>query len=337
MYLRLLLLLLLAHLLGDFVFQGKYVLNLRYPTILTSKESSNFDLLKVVWRKTWRGNFVHVLIHGMILSLEFLFFYVWNVSFLIPSDTICTDLMRPMQHQYRTDLISIKMLCFLVLFLVGTHFIIDFFKSYFSILSVKWKHNIWFFLADQGLHLVMLVLGTLFTKHFQQTHRRLSNSFFDTETIWYHGNQSFEPLSSNPTKLDTTNICLLLICLFLIATIFAAVFIKLFLDHIEVKNETIFQKTEKVNATPILTKSIHSELKQGGFIIGILERVLILCAFMIHQPMMIGFILTAKSIARLKKLNEDKFAEYFLIGNSLSFLFAIVCGAFMNRLITLLS
>ena len=65
---------------------------------------------------------------------------------------------------------------------------------------------------------------------------------------------------------------------------------------------------------------------RGGYLIGILERCFILCAMVIDIPSLIGFMLSVKTIARLKKLSKDKFAEYFLIGNLLSFLSAILGG-----------
>lgn len=56
----------------------------------------------------------------------------------------------------------------------------------------------------------------------------------------------------------------------------------------------------------------------GGFI-GLLERIVILLLLSISQYSAIGFILTAKSIARYNKIAENKqFAEYYLLGTLLS-------------------
>ena len=48
--------------------------------------------------------------------------------------------------------------------------------------------------------------------------------------------------------------------------------------------------------------------------------------------MMIGFILTIKSVVRFKKLSNDSFAEYFIIGTFLSFIPAILCGVIIKSL-----
>lgn len=86
----------------------------------------------------------------------------------------------------------------------------------------------------------------------------------------------------------------------------------------------------------ILIKSIlPSSIKKGkeeeissvkfGKLIGNLERLLILMLLCVNQYVVIGYIFTAKSIARWKKLVEDKdFAEYYLVGTLLSVIIAIV-------------
>ena len=49
----------------------------------------------------------------------------------------------------------------------------------------------------------------------------------------------------------------------------------------------------------------------------------------------IGFILTAKSIARFNKLSDQRFAEYFIIGNLISFTSSIIGGVFVKFIINL--
>ena len=52
----------------------------------------------------------------------------------------------------------------------------------------------------------------------------------------------------------------------------------------------------------------------------------------IGEPSMVGFALTAKSIARFKKLDDSSFAEYFLIGTFISFILAIAGGIAISTL-----
>lgn len=56
-----------------------------------------------------------------------------------------------------------------------------------------------------------------------------------------------------------------------------------------------------------------------GSFIGKKERLFVLLMFSLHQYTALGFILTAKSITRYKKISE-----YYLIGTLLSSLFVII-------------
>lgn len=63
----------------------------------------------------------------------------------------------------------------------------------------------------------------------------------------------------------------------------------------------------------------------AGAIIGDLERILSAVFLAMNQMAAIGFIYTAKSIARFKEIEENKgFAEYYLIGTLFSILFVVV-------------
>lgn len=63
----------------------------------------------------------------------------------------------------------------------------------------------------------------------------------------------------------------------------------------------------------------------AGALIGILERCIILLFLSAGQYSAIGFVLTAKSIARYNKIVENpKFSEYYLLGTLLSAMLVIV-------------
>lgn len=62
----------------------------------------------------------------------------------------------------------------------------------------------------------------------------------------------------------------------------------------------------------------------AGSLIGILERLIILMMLSQNQYGAIGFVLTAKSIARYNKITENpQFSEYYLLGTLLSMLLVI--------------
>lgn len=65
---------------------------------------------------------------------------------------------------------------------------------------------------------------------------------------------------------------------------------------------------------------------KAGRKIGTIERLIMLIFLSVNQYAAIGFVLTAKSIARYDKITKDeKFAEYYLFGTLMSTLCAIVC------------
>lgn len=70
--------------------------------------------------------------------------------------------------------------------------------------------------------------------------------------------------------------------------------------------------------------------KGAGRMIGILERWMILGLVWAGQWGAVGLVLTAKSIARFKKMDEQAFAEVYLVGTMTSVLVAMVSGALLQ-------
>ena len=59
--------------------------------------------------------------------------------------------------------------------------------------------------------------------------------------------------------------------------------------------------------------------------IGTVERIIMLVFFFFSQYSALGFVLTAKSIARYDRISKDQnFAEYYLLGTLLSTLLVIL-------------
>jgi hypothetical protein len=99
-----------------------------------------------------------------------------------------------------------------------------------------------------------------------------------------------------------------------------AIFISLVFNMIP---ETIEQADESMN----ISKNIENESLKIGTWIGILEREIILILGLMGQFGAIGFVLTAKSLARFKQLENKSFSEKYLVGTLLSAFIAIVCIA----------
>ncbi len=73
--------------------------------------------------------------------------------------------------------------------------------------------------------------------------------------------------------------------------------------------------------------------KNGGFIIGICERLFIIISVVCSQYGLIAVILTLKSIARFKKFSEDYFVECFIVGTLVSLVTAFIGGILIYNLI----
>lgn len=65
---------------------------------------------------------------------------------------------------------------------------------------------------------------------------------------------------------------------------------------------------------------------KAGRKIGTIERLIMLIFLSLNQYAAMGFVLTAKSIARYDKITKDeKFAEYYLLGTLVSTLCVVIC------------
>ena len=86
--------------------------------------------------------------------------------------------------------------------------------------------------------------------------------------------------------------------------------------------------------------TIHARgLKDGGKIIGYLERSLIFLFVLVNQPSAIGFLIAAKSVFRFGELREGKNrmeAEYIIIGTLLSFLVGIAVSFLIRKMLVLI-
>ena len=82
----------------------------------------------------------------------------------------------------------------------------------------------------------------------------------------------------------------------------------------------------------IYPKTTLKELKAGN-IIGKLERIIIAILLLNNQFGVMGFVLTAKSIARFKQMENKDFAEKYLIGTLTSFLIALISVLILKELL----
>lgn len=236
----LLLKILVAHFLSDFIFQPtKWAID---------KDKNGF--------KSW-----HIYIH-VIITAATLFIILWDLK-----------------------------LWSLILIISLLHFIIDLIKS-----SIK-RTNIWIFISDQFLHLLVVI--TVWLVYTDQCDKffELFCSFINNSKFWW------------------------LLLAYILLTIPTSVLIG--------------KMTNKWSNE--LTGSNQTKgLENAGKWIGTIERVLIFTFIIVNQLSVIGFLLAAKSVFRfgdLKDSTDQKKTEYIIIGTFISFLLAILMGLVIQQFI----
>ncbi|WP_408006287.1 DUF3307 domain-containing protein [Pseudalkalibacillus sp. A8] len=95
------------------------------------------------------------------------------------------------------------------------------------------------------------------------------------------------------------------------------------------------EKGEEVNeVTRIRTEQYYRDSpKSVGRYIGMVERVLIIIFIVQGIPHGMTFLIAVKSLTRFKQFENKQFAEYYLIGSLLSALIAVVMGYLVLRVL----
>jgi hypothetical protein len=75
----------------------------------------------------------------------------------------------------------------------------------------------------------------------------------------------------------------------------------------------------------------EGNVKRGGRLIGIFERIIIFTFVLFQQYEAIGFLVTGKSILRFGEM-QKKETEYILVGTMISYALAILAGVIVNLL-----
>ncbi len=167
--------------------------------------------------------------------------------------------------------------------LVVSHLLIDYLKALFG------KENLWYFLADQLLHILVLVFITM--------NHEFAFTFDFLEKIY-----------------DGLNKHLLIIVGYALVLQPAGYFV----GYATRRWQNILNEAEE-----------RDSLKDAGKWIGILERILVLTFVIANQMSAIGFLIAAKSILRFsdKDSNNPRAqTEYVLIGTLMSFTIALMVG-----------
>nr|WP_243108703.1 DUF3307 domain-containing protein [Clostridium rectalis] len=192
------------------------------------------------------------------------------------------------------------------------HLVFDEMKTIIVITKPSLGNSAILFLIDQLLHFLVIVLSIL----------KYHNSSLQEDITYI--------IKEYPSSINIFDKYIIILIVFICSTWVTGIFIHKYIENLNLKH----YKGLIDNRFIIIKKTgcVYLGTKNGGFIIGILERIFILIVMCIGQPQMIGFVLTAKSIARFKKLDDSSFAEYFIMGTFLSFIMAIIGGIIIKSL-----
>ena len=185
----------------------------------------------------------------------------------------------------------LQVIIFSVIVLVS-HFMLDFSKIKLSQGRGE-EFDFWGFIFDQILHVVILISLSCFMLKFNSIGKFLIENPFTTQKFI-------------SCKLETAMMCILVM---LSMVTFFGVFIKKLLNLI-FKGQKSEGEADSNNS--------------AGYIIGCLERVIIIVFGLMGLYECIGLVLTAKSIARVPECSKGRFAEKYLVGTLVSLLIAIV-------------
>ncbi|SHG83380.1 Protein of unknown function [Chryseolinea serpens] len=165
-----------------------------------------------------------------------------------------------------------------------THLIIDYLK-----IKLDKKGDLSFFIADQLLHILVIIMGWLYVISGWVRMVEVSLSFWT----------SFNVMLIALGYLFCIGPCSYLI---------------------------------KFSTQDLIQQSSGENVKRGGRLIGIFERIIIYTLVLLNQYEAIGFLITGKSILRFAD-SQKKETEYVLVGTMLSYALAILMGALVNLLL----
>lgn len=174
------------------------------------------------------------------------------------------------------------------------HMIIDVAKFVYINTKKKKIDEKRIFIMDQGIHMICIVIIAYFSvkMNIQLNELSLFENFFSTMNIS--------------------------------ETVIAKWVLVLLTLH---KPTNIFIQKLTKDYKPVQDKQLFKRDNNAGRFIGSIERIVMLILISIGQYSAIGFVLTAKSIARYDRISKDKeFAEYYLLGTLISTMQVLICG-----------
>lgn len=195
----------------------------------------------------------------------------------------------------------VKNIIFIFSAIVLSHAVIDYCRIKITKKIGQKQIDFALFLNDQILHIIIILICAYFIKGYSAAGYAVINSLSRHIQLWQLYN------------------ILVYILMFIICLSPTAVFIKKVFIFFSMQNDVEVETEE--------------ELIKSGYLIGILERTIILLLGFSGQTGAIGFVLAAKSLARFKQLENRNFAEKYLVGTLLSAAVSLFCIVVGNLLL----
>lgn len=197
------------------------------------------------------------------------------------------------------------------------HLFIDYLKSGLEKRHDALRRSLWPFLIDQALHLSMILAAWWLLGRYGS-----GSAYLPSLPALWTRLLDFALMTQKERALGALAVALA-------GTWGAGAGIRLyFLGKYEEKEDN--PAAGEPAARPIPGRT---GVPEGGFTIGVLERMIVILALLLRLEALIGLPLAVKSIARFKKFDDDRFIEYFIIGSCLSLLAAILAGLLIKRLL----
>ncbi|WP_079509312.1 DUF3307 domain-containing protein [Mesobacillus jeotgali] len=223
-----------------------------------------------------------------------------------------------------------------VIFITFSHLIIDLFKIKLidHHTSRHTLNRLWFFLLDQLLHMTMLLAAL---------------QLFYRTPIASNIQKFIELLFTQGRDLGIAAILLVILIIFIMGTTVSGHIIKILLGSLpgqlltfegkytfknELKEPLYPRNKEDSGLSEQYSYMIFNKHDMSrGKLIGYIERMLVILLTYYGSYPAIAFIVTAKSIARFKQMDDRDWAEYFLLGTLTSMFLGILFGILLRELL----
>jgi len=192
-------------------------------------------------------------------------------------------------------ILQFKKAIFLGVIISVFHFLINFIKNKLEKIFPQRRLQIWIFSINQLIHFALLI-GMYYIFNLENSTNNL-----------YLKLQEYEN--------------------FKIIVLYTSVFSIIF------EPASLFIRKLFTSISPKIYPKANLEELKAGNIIGKLERIIIAILLLNNQFGVIGFVLTAKSIARFKQMENRDFAEKYLIGTLTSFLIVLISVLILKGLL----